>query len=250
MRTTDLPGPFEWVTIPGGEVTLKAGGYLEQPATFEIAPFTIARYPITNRQYALFIAEGGYANPAWWSEYGWRVRERQGWIEPRYWGQRDFDGDDSPVMGVTWHEAGAFCCWLSAATGEPVTLPTEQQWQRAAQGDDGREFPWGSDDPDETRCNWARNVDGTTPVTQYPLGASPYGVMDLSGNVWEICRTSWDSGGTHLDGAERRIVRGGCWVNDSPITLMVTQRDGPHPADTYHLFGFRCTLENGADSGQ
>jgi formylglycine-generating enzyme required for sulfatase activity len=190
MHAHTLPGPFEWVTIPGGMVTLEPGGYLPQPTTFEVEPFAITRYPVTNHQYAAFMEAGGYTHRAWWTDEGWAIKARSGWTEPRYWKKRG----DCPVMGVSWYEALAFCRWLSIVTGEPVSLPTEQQWQRAAQGDDGREYPWGNEPPNEILCNWNRNASGTTPVTQYPDGASPYGVMDMSGNVWELCLTGWQSG--------------------------------------------------------
>jgi formylglycine-generating enzyme required for sulfatase activity len=234
-----LPAPFEWIAIPGGQVTLKAGGYLAAPTTSEVAPFFIGKYPITNRQYAPFIAAGGYTDRTWWTDGGWTHRARHGWTEPRYWGQDGFNHPDAPVMGVTWFEAAAFCRWLSADIGVEVAPPTEQQWQRAAQGDDGRAFPWGSTDPTREVCNWARHHNGTTPVTLHPAGASPFGVMDMSGNVWELCRTGWETGTDDREGSERRIVRGGSWVNDSPITLLTTLRDGPYPADGYHLYGFR-----------
>ncbi|MBN1122250.1 MAG: SUMF1/EgtB/PvdO family nonheme iron enzyme [Anaerolineae bacterium] len=243
IDNTLLPPPFEWIAIPGGQVTLKAGGYLPEPATFDVAPFAIGKYPITNRQYELFIAAGGYANQAWWTVSGWKFRERNGWIEPRFWGQSDYDHPDAPVIGVTWFEAMAYCRWLSAESGQPVTIPTEQQWQWAAQGDDGRLFPWGDVDPTPDICNWARRYDGTAPVTAYPENVSPFGVMDMCGNVWEWCRTGWESGTTDLEGSERRIVRGGSWVNDSLLNLMITLRDGPYPVDGYHLCGFRIALQ-------
>ena len=227
-----------WIEIPAGQVTLSSGGYLDAPQTFAVPAFHIAETPITNAQYAQFVDAGGYTAPDWWTPTGWLLRERHGWAEPRAWSYAR--RANAPVMGVSFHEAVAFCRWLSEASGEPVTLPTEQQWQRAAQGDDGRDFAWGSADPDESLCNWARAYDGPTPVDAFPAGASPFGVLDLCGNVWEWCLTGWETGATDLDSRERRVVRGGSWVNDSPLNLAVTLRDGPYPADAYHLCGFRC----------
>lgn len=232
-----FPVRFEWCAVPGGQVTLKAGGYLAAATVMKVAPFAIARYPVTNRQYAAFMEAGGYADPAWWTPTGWRMRERHGWTEPRSW--RSTSRPDCPVINISFHEAYAFCRWASAITGEAVTLPTEQQWQRAAQGDDGREFPWGADDPDEMRCNWARNNTGLTPVDFYPDGVSPFGVWDMCGNAWEYCLTEWATGATDPDSSERRVVRGGSWVNDSPLTLRAVLRDGPYPLDGYQLCGFR-----------
>jgi len=232
------PGLLVWIDVPAGSVTLSAGGYLDAPSTFEVPAFRIARTPITNAQYAQFVEAGGYASADWWTPTGWLLRERHGWAEPRAWSyaRRAI----APVMGVSFHEAVAFCRWLSETSGEAVTLPTEQQWQRAAQGDDGREFPWGNADPDDALCNWARAYDGPTAVDAFPAGASPFDVLDLCGNAWEWCLTGWETGATDLDSRERRVVRGGSWVNDSPLTLSVTLRDGPYPPDGYHLCGFRC----------
>ncbi len=219
----------EWIEIPGGPVTLAEGGYLSQPTTFDVAPFAMARYPVTNAQYAAFVAAGGYQNPAWWVDAGWALREKERWTEPRYWQDLDWNRPDCPVVGVSWYEALAFCRWLGQATGVFITLPTEQQWQRAAQGDDGREYPWGNADPTESLCNWNRNVDETTPVTRYPAGASPYGVMDMSGNVWEWCLTEWESGTADPNGRGPRLLRGGSWSSDSPLSLRAANRSWKDP---------------------
>jgi formylglycine-generating enzyme required for sulfatase activity len=238
---------MQWITIPGGCVTLGPGGYLADNAPFDVAPFDMARYPVTNAQYAVFIAAGGYAERAWWTDRGWQLRERENWTAARFWTDRAWTREDNPVVGMSWYEARAFCRWLSALTGRTVTLPTEQQWQRAAQGDDGREFPWGGDDPDELRCNWNRAEDGTTPVNRYPDGASPFGVMDMSGNVWEWCLTGWESGRTDPDGGEVRVLRGGSWSSDSPISLRAANRNASDPNArlspayrNYVTVGFRC----------
>ncbi len=218
-------------------MTLTSGGYLDAPATYPVAAFHIAQTPITNAQYAAFLQAGGYDMREWWTLTGWQMHERYRWTEPRAWTYANRAA--APVMGVSIHEAVAFCRWLTALSGEEVTLPTEQQWQRAAQGDDGREFAWGNEDPDDTRCNWARNHDGPTPVDFFPDGASPFGVLDLCGNAWELCLTGWETGTADPDSSERRIVRGGCWVNDSLLTLRTTLRDGPYPYG-YNHYGFRC----------
>lgn len=238
----------EWVTIPGGKVTLEAGGYLDTVTTFELTPFFISKYPVTNAQFALFIEAGGYTNRTWWTDEGWKIKQNE--IEPRYWQNRDWNKPNYPVVGVSWFEALAFCQWLSAITDQVITLPSEQQWQRAAQGDDGREFPWGNDEPNEIYCNWNRYLDKTTPVTEYPDGASQYGVMDMSGNVWEWCLTGWDSGLTLPDGREARILRGGSWSSDSPLSLNAANRNPKDPNNrlspsyrNHVTVGFRCVKQ-------
>ncbi len=238
-----------WISIPGGRVTLQEGGYLAAPTTFEVAPFAISRYPVTNSDYAAFVAADGYTNPTWWTDEGWRLRQKEHWTEPRHWGSRDWNRPDCPVVGVSWYEALAYCAWLGQQTGQTISLPTEQQWQRAAQGDDAREFPWGNSDPAPHLCNWNRLVDETTPVTCYPLGASPFGVMDMSGNVWEWCLNRWDNGTTHPDASAARALRGGSWSSDSPFSLAANHRSvrDPNtqlaPSYRHHVtVGLRCVI--------
>jgi formylglycine-generating enzyme required for sulfatase activity len=236
-----------WVPIPGGQVTLEAGGYLAEPTRFDVEPFAIARCPVTNALFAQFVEAGGYTHRAWWTDDGWTTREKERWTEPRYWDSRDWNQPDCPVVGVSWHEALAFCRWWSAETGLVITLPTEQQWQRAAQGDDGRDYPWGDDAPGSHHCNWNRLVDETTPVTHYPEGASPYGVLDMSGNVWEWCLTGWDTGTITPGNGEARLLRGGSWSSDSRLSLRATNRSPKDPNArlspgyrNHVTVGFRC----------
>ncbi|GAB4573331.1 MAG: formylglycine-generating enzyme family protein [Anaerolineae bacterium] len=240
---------FERVLIPTGRVRLEPGGYVDAPTEVRVEAFAIGRYPVTNADFAAFVAAGGYRTARWWPGAGWKLRQQWAWDEPRYWYDPDWTRLEHPVIGVSWYEAQAYCTWLSAETGERVRLPDETQWQRAASGDDGREFPWGDAEPDATRCNWHRYVDETTPVTQYPDGASPYGVMDLSGNVWEWCRTAWAVGKASPDDPGARILRGGSWSSDSPISLRAAHRSARDPntrlppATRDLLYGFRVVWD-------
>ena len=257
--TNILPPPFDWVEIPAGRVMLETCdydrhfSYLKHDTAFEVPAFAIARYPVTNAQYAKFVEAGGYHQEKWWTAAGWEARNQgvtwQGrgrgweptgipWTEPANW-----PGEaEHPVVGISWYEAVAFCQWLSAVSGEMVILPTEQQWQRAAQGDDGRVYPWGNRKPDRELCNFGENVDQITPVTQYPKGASPYGVMDMSGNVPDYTRTAYRTGDTALDGDAHRCIRGGAF-GDNPISLRVAARVDHNPWDRDSaLLGFRVAL--------
>jgi formylglycine-generating enzyme required for sulfatase activity len=236
-----LPPPFGWAQVPAGTVSLQYIGALAPEPPVMVAAFTISTYPITNAQFALFIEAGGYSESACWGDAGWRRKTREGWMEPRYWGAPGWCAPDHPVVGVSWYEAVAFCRWLSEESGQAIDLPTIYQWQRAAQGDDGREFPWGSAEPDGDRCNWQRDHDETTAVTRFPLGRSPFGVMDMSGNIWEWCAERWN-GSQH---GELRLLRGGSWSSDSPLSLRAAHnnphdpnaRKEPHVRDSIN--GFR-----------
>jgi formylglycine-generating enzyme required for sulfatase activity len=231
---------IDWIDIPAGTVMLKAGGYLNEDTTVEVAPFAISKYPITNQQYLPFVTAGGYNDSQWWTAAGWAKRQDGRWSEPRYWNDPSYRVDDHPVVGVSWYEAMAFCTWLSEMTGQTISLPTEQQWQRAAQGDDGREYPWGNQPPNDALCNWNRTVDDVSPVTQYPQGASPFGVMDMVGNVWEWTSTGAQTGTHNADAdiTEPRMLRGGCWSSDSPLSLWVWNRNVGDP-NTRRLPDFR-----------
>jgi len=191
-----MPTPFAWIDIPGK-------GY------------SIAKYPITNAQFAKFIEADGYNQKKWWTKDGWAQREKDQWTQPRYWNDKQWNGAEQSVVGVSWYEAIAFCLWLSQTTGEKITLPTEDQWQYAAQGDDGRIYPWGKD-WDCKRCNNSVNPCGsdvTTPVRQYEgKGDSPFGVVDMSGNVWEWCLTDYNNKTNDVNStANSRVLRGGSW---------------------------------------
>lgn len=116
-------------------------------------------------------------------------------------------------------------------------LPTEQQWQRAAQGDDGRAYPWGAKF-DKSRCNF--NTSKPTPVTQYPNGESPFHVLDMSGNVWEWCLTDYDSRDSDINTkATYRVLRGGSWWYADEDNLRAAYRDGSFPDDRDFYRGFR-----------
>lgn len=207
-----LPKPFAWCEIPAGKVTLEKGGYLKQETIFDVPTFYMAKYPITNAQYAKFIQAGGYDERECWTDAGWEQRQSEKWTQPRYWADEKWNGADYPVVGVSWYEAIAFARWLAERAGADITLPTEPGWQRAAQGDDGREYPYGNTFDVNKSNTDESGIGKTTPVTQYPAGASPYGVMDMSGNVWDWCLTAWNTGSDDLSGTDWRVLRGGSFL--------------------------------------
>jgi formylglycine-generating enzyme required for sulfatase activity len=200
-RSVDLiPQPFGWVEIPHS-------GY------------SLGKYPVTNAQFKLFIDTGGYREDRWWTETGWAAAQRDQWRMPLFWADYPWNKPDHPVVGVSWHEAVAYCLWLSHRTGERITLPTEEQWHYAAQGGDGRFYPWGKL-WDCNRCNTSVKPcysNATTPVNKYEgKGDSAFGVVDMAGNVWEWCLTDNEGGSNELSGlSNNRVLRGGSW-NDAP----------------------------------
>ena len=247
-----LPPPFAWIEIPAGKMTIWEGNELENAVyssvsrTFIQPAFAISKYPITHAQFSKFVEAGGYENQNWWTEAGWQAREEFGWTKPRAWQRSPFDTPNHPVVGVSWYEAISFCLWLSETTGDKILLPTDQQWQRAAQGDDGRAYPWGNE-WDGNRCN---NLvipfysPATTPVTQYEgqdKGDSPFGVVDMAGNVWEWCLTTSFTRHNDLHGTEVRRLRGGSWDSDDYTGdfFRTDYRTGSLPFGRTDYWGFR-----------
>ncbi|NLG74143.1 MAG: formylglycine-generating enzyme family protein [Chloroflexi bacterium] len=137
-----------------------------------VTDFYIMKYPVTNAQYRQFIEATGHRPPFF------------GWPD----GAFPEDKADHPVVGVTFHDAVAFCEWASQVTGLPLRLPSEPEWEKAARGTDGRIYPWGNEWK-EGHCNsYEARIGGTSPVGAFsPQGDSPYGVADMGGNVQEWC---------------------------------------------------------------
>ncbi len=132
---------------------------------------------MTNSQYALFVDDDGYSRQEFWSEEGWQWVQSEGIKAPTYWRNPEFNAPNQPVVGVSWWEAEAFCKWAG------VRLPTEQQWEAAARGPDGLEYPWGNDWEDGICNSDEAGLGGTSAVGIFPRDASPFGVMDMAGNV-------------------------------------------------------------------
>jgi formylglycine-generating enzyme required for sulfatase activity len=203
---------MELVLIPAGEFL---AGHKDEPDNrprrMPLDSFYLARYPVTNAQYAKFLE----ANPD---------AER-----PAYWDDAEFNEPQQPVVGVTWGEAKAYCRWAG------LRLPTEWEWEKGARGTDGRAYPWGDEPPAETRANFGGNVGKPTPVGSYPAGASPYGLMDMAGNVWEWTASEYEK-------TKNRTVRGGAFGNRSQY-LRAAYRSHVRPVDRDYVFGFRCARD-------
>lgn len=233
LRADGLPD-IDWVSIPGPQPFIYQGTQHLGLPTFEIA-----RYPVTNAQFQAFIDAGGYQDERWWQGLEHALA-----AEPPKW-----DEPNSPRENVNWYEALAFCRWLSAATGVAVSLPTEVQWERAARGCEGREYPWGSFESAHMNCAVHSDDDGeadigrTSAVGLFPQGATPppEQVFDLSGNVWEWCRDAYrlpiDTAGTRK---VSRVLRGGAW-NLNPDFCRAAFRYFNSPDFRNYNFGFRVS---------
>jgi gamma-glutamyl hercynylcysteine S-oxide synthase len=248
------------VTNAGGRVvSVPAGAFLmgasedsfaydnERPAREIYLPeFRIARAPVTNGEFARFVEEGGYDRREFWTDEGWAWREKESWSHPLYWRRdragawterRMFDETalelDHPVTGVSFYESEAYARFAGRR------LPTEAEWEKAAswdaRGETKRRFAWGDEAPGPSRCNYGMRAWGTTPVGSFPGGASPYGCLDMTGNVWEWTSTPFDAfpgfepfpypeySQVWFDG-DHRVLKGGSWAT-SPSVLRTPFRN-------------------------
>lgn len=204
----------EMVDIPGGEFRHGA----QDELTYVMA-YRIERYPVTNAQYARFLADNSdypvpYLDEVWAEPYNWDP-QRRAYPEGKA---------NHPVVLVSWEDAIAYCAWAGAR------LPTGMEWEKAARGEDGRNYPWG-DEFDRERANVRESgVGSTTSVGVYPDGASQYGLLDCAGNVWE-----WT---TSQVGENQIAIRGGSW-NFRAEDARCFARDYSHPGHRSNCIGFR-----------
>lgn len=209
---------LEWCYVPAGRFWMGEGSDKQR----EYLPaFHISKYLITNAEYEKFCRATGYETPYHW---------KQGVIPA---GKKNH-----PVVHVSWRDAIAYCDWASRAIGKQIALPTEEQWEKAARGSDGRIYPWGNDWR-ENHCNSRESGNrGTTPVGAYsPRGDSPYGCADMAGNVWEWTASWYDDTRQQY----HRTLRGGSWY-DYPRGARAASRDYDPPAYRYYSAGFRVVV--------
>ena len=228
---TDIRNPAAYVEVPAG--TYRVGGDPEtyetlDETTFEVRkPFLLSRYPVTNAQYALFIEECGYGQRKWWSDAGWKWREQEDVKEPEYWHDATWNSPNKPVVGVSYWEAEAFAKWAEGF------LPSEQQWEAAARGPEGLEYPWGNKWEDGICNNVQAGLGGTSPVGLFPRSRSrDLELEDMAGNVSEWCDSDYQ------EGSEGRVLRGGSFV-DAARVARSANRGGYHPTVRSDVVGFR-----------
>lgn len=215
-------GEPEWVEIEGGTFLLgwDEGRDNETPAhEFDLDSFLIARFPITNAQFRLFVRGTDYHAPEHWYEQQ---------IPTGY--------ENHPVRFVSFYDAMAYCQWLSSVIERDITLPNEAQWEKAARGDRSSfKYPWGPDS-DPARANTSEaGRQATTPVDRYLNGASPFGVIDMCGNVWEWTLSAYKPypyntyDGRETINTSARVLRGGAFYSSQNIARCSYRSwDNPH----------------------
>jgi len=232
---TRVIGGAEMVYVPAGEFTMGSndGSSDEKPPyTVYLDAFWIDRYEVTNALYKKCVEARQCSAPS----------STKSSTRDSYYGNSQYD--NYPVIYVSWNDANAFCSW----TGK--RLPTEAEWEKAARGTDARVYPWGNTFDGAKVNSWdsSPRVGDTTEVGRYPSGASPYGALDMAGNVWEWV-ADWYDPGYYANSprnnpkgptaGQSRVLRGGSWGNFQ-INVRVSSRNNDAPGNRFNSVGFRC----------
>ncbi len=205
---------MEFVCIPAGEFL-----YGDDKRKLNLPEYWLGKTVVTTAQYLAFVKATGHKGDA-------------------YWNGNLADKLNHPAVNVSWAEAQAFCAWASKVSKLKVGLPSEPQWEKGARGTDGREYPWGNNEPNAQRANYGKGSDikNLAPVGSYsPEGDSPYGLQDMVGNVWEWCEDWYD------DKKEYRSLRGGAFDNGGWNARCAYRYGNVTDVRSYH-HGFRVML--------
>lgn len=224
------------VYVPAGEFTMGSkndNNDDEKPVhAVNLDAFWIDQTEVNNSRYAKCVADGKCNPPSSTKSY----------THDSYYGNSEFD--NYPVIYVDWDMANAYCEWADRR------LPTEAEWEKAARGANGRTYPWGNDMPNNNVLNYNNNIGDTTEVGKYPNGASPYGALDMAGNVWEwvadwysetYYASSQASNPLGPASGRERVFRGGAWDYDY-YGVRSAGRLWNFPILTYYNIGFRCAM--------
>lgn len=224
------------ILVPEGPFTMGSedSGAFETEAPLHrltLPSYLIGKTPITNEQFSLFVSETEYRVQGIWSKSG------KGWSK------------EAPAVGVTWQDAQAYCRWAG------LSLPTEAEWEKAARGEDARAYPWGQVPVPEAAWHDGNSQGRPHEVGQLPQGASPYGCLDMAGNVWEWCSSLHrpypyreDDGREAPESHDFRVLRGGSYAHPTKdLRCALRARSAPNTA--LECFGFRPVLLSRARPG-
>ena len=236
--------PEGMVLVPAGEFTMGTDDPNapddQRPARkVNVDAFYIDKHEVTNAQFKEFILADGYKKREYWTKEGWDFIQKERFYyvyptrntyqinKPLGFEENSISSEpDHPVIGVSWYEAAAYAKWAGKR------LATETEWEKTARGTDARVYPWGNNF-DYSKLKYFPHHEKLSPVGSFPEGASPYGVLDMAGNVAEWCADSYK---------EKKIIRGGGW-NAIRFQLRCVYRETQLPTYRYYNLGFRCVKD-------
>ena len=260
------------VYVPSGAFQMGSlnGSPDERPVhSVYLDAFWLDRTDVTKAMFARFVADQNYKTDAEKigksfvydpTQGSWVPSSGTDWLHPQGPGDDRTGLDDHPVVQVSWNDAQAYCSWVGAR------LPTEAEWEKTARGTDNRIYPWGNQAPDGSLANYAdsnlvgakwadKNInDGyefTSPVGHFPRNTSPYGVLDMAGNVWQWTQ-DWYSDSYYNNSpasnppgpatGAKKVLRGGSWYYSAEY-LRSSARLNDDPSVAVGLYGFRCAYK-------
>jgi len=236
--------------IPGGYPLLGSRFHVrEQPRrTIYIGEYDIAAAPVTVNQYAAFLNTGANKQERWWSREGWDWvnGNRWGWGRENRWQPDGWEiirkRPFHPIVGVSWFEAEAYCAWVANELKRQVRLPSEEEWEYAARGEDGRPYPWGEVfEASLTNTIEAENSD-TVEVGSISGDTSPFGVNDMAGNVQEWTSSLYKPFPEETYADEwLQVARGGSF-NDTAFAARTSYRRAYPPGYFFSFLGFRVVV--------
>ena len=215
--------------VPAGEFIMGSNERWDDEAPEHISTtdaFYIDLNEVTNADYKIFVKATKRTHPFHWPE-----------------GHLPKSKENHPVIYVSWFDANDYCSWAGKR------LPTEQEWEKAARGEEGLIYPWGNEWSLDKSNNPYNNSTGTEPVGSYPKGRSPYGLNDISGNVWEWVDSYYlphpENPVTRAEyGEDKRVLKGGSWFDclsyGCGLSAPTFNRSFFTPEVKNNSFGFRC----------
>ncbi len=211
------------ITIPADTYTIGHRSLPESQPVHQIVigAYDIARTPVTNEQFTVFVQSGGYQDETLWTTIGWRWQANKQIQYPHYWHDNKFNRRQQPVVGISWYTAIAFCAWLSRETVDDWTLPSEAQWEIAIR------------DKSEATITQPETINGADKGLGYPIAVDKghihnNGLINMLGNISEWTRSRWgrnwqtleygypydpDDGREDITGSHARVMRGGSWFD-------------------------------------
>jgi eukaryotic-like serine/threonine-protein kinase len=230
------------VSVPAGQFTMGSpdgtgehGEHLQHLVFLDA--FWMDKTVITNTMYAVCVKAGGCTPP--------QATDSQ--TRSDYYGNPQYN--NYPVINVGWYQAEAYCSWAGQASGANVSLPSEAQWEKAARSPAGFRYPWGEASPTCVLANYAGCTRDTTAVDAHPDGASPYGVLDMAGNVWQWMN-DWYSKDYYSESPQNnpqgpatgkdKVLRGSSW-GYTTYYLRSAGRQNDTPANARDDVGIRCS---------